>query len=83
VLTGLSVQLYSGYDLDEKLPRHNTISRTRKLVGKEVFLSLFQEVLRLCIEKGMVSGKCQAVDSAFISPDILNLNLLQIKTIVS
>ena len=53
----LSIRLYLGYDLDEELPWHSTISRTRKLFGEEVFLSLFQEVLRLCCDKGMVSGK--------------------------
>ncbi|MDR0305488.1 MAG: hypothetical protein LBI42_01490 [Chitinispirillales bacterium] len=31
-----------------------------------MFVSLFKEVLRLCVEKGMVSGRRQAVDSAFI-----------------
>ncbi|MDR2009998.1 MAG: transposase [Bacteroidales bacterium] len=38
----LSIRLYLGYDLDEELPWHSTISRTRKLFGEEVFLSLFQ-----------------------------------------
>jgi hypothetical protein len=34
--------------------------------GEEVFLSLFQQVLRLCVQKGMVRGKRQCVDSAYI-----------------
>ena len=62
----LSIRLFLGYDLDEELPWHSTISRTRKLLGKEVFLSLFREVLRLCVEQGMISGRRQAMDSAFI-----------------
>ncbi|MDR1761949.1 MAG: transposase, partial [Bacteroidales bacterium] len=62
----LNLRLFLGYDLDESLPWHSTISRTRGLYGKEVFLSLFKEVLRLCVSKGMVSGKLQAMDSAFI-----------------
>lgn len=62
----LDVRLFTGYDLDEELPWHSTISRTRQLYGEEVFLSLFQQVLRLCINKGMVRGKRQCVDSAFI-----------------
>lgn len=73
----LSLRLYLGYDLDEKLPWHSTISRTRKLFGEEVFLSLFQEVLRLCVEKGMVSGKRQAVDSAFIKANASIDSLLE------
>ena len=62
----LDVRLFLGYDLNEDLPWHSTISRTRALFGEEIFLSLFQEILKLCVTKGMVSGKRQAVDSAFI-----------------
>jgi hypothetical protein len=57
---------FLGYDLDESLPWHSTLSRTRKLFGQDVFLELFRNILRLCVDKGMVSGKTQAVDSAFI-----------------
>ena len=49
----------------EQLPWHSTISRTRGLYGEEVFLNLFKEVLRMCVSKGMVRGKRQAVDSVF------------------
>lgn len=62
----LDVRLFLGYDLDEELPWHSTISRTRQLFGEEVFLQLFRKILSLCVEKGMVRGKRQAVDSAFI-----------------
>ena len=62
----LSIRLFLGYDLDEELPWHSTISRTRALFGEELFMKLFQKILSLCIEKGMVRGKRQAVDSAFI-----------------
>jgi transposase len=62
----LAIRLYLKYDIDEQLPWHSTISRTRQLYGEKVFLSLFRQVLSLCIDKGMVSGKRQALDSAFI-----------------
>lgn len=57
---------FFGRTSDEELPWHSTISRTRQLYGEEVFLSLFRKVLSLCVKKGMVRGKRQAVDSAFI-----------------
>ena len=62
----LSIRLFLGYDVHEQLPWHSTISRTRGLYGEEVFLNLFKEVLRMCVSKGMVRGKRQAVDSVFI-----------------
>lgn len=62
----LDIRLFLQYDIDEELPWHSTISRTRQLYGEEVFLLLFQKVLSLCIQKGMVRGKRQAIDSAFV-----------------
>ncbi len=62
----LDILFFIGYDIDEELPWHSTLSRTRQLYGEELFLQLFKQVLSLCIEKGMVRGKRQAIDSAFI-----------------
>ena len=62
----LDVLYFLDYDIDEALPWHSTISRTRQLYGEEVFLDLFKAVLAMCISKGMVNGKRQAVDSAYI-----------------
>jgi transposase len=62
----MDVLYFLGYDIDEPLPWHSTLSRTRKLFGEDVFLAFFRDILRLCVDKGIVSGKTQAVDSAFI-----------------
>lgn len=62
----LDVLFFIGYDLDEPLPWHSTLSRTRQLYGQEVFVSLFQEVLKQCIGKGMLSGRRQAIDSMLV-----------------
>lgn len=57
---------FIGYDVDEVLPWHSTLSRTRKLYGEKLFLEVFRAVLVLCIDKGMVNGRRQAVDSAYV-----------------
>jgi len=62
----LDILYFIGYDIDEPLPWHSTLSRTRQLYGEDVFKDLFKSVLKLCINKGMVSGRRQAVDSALI-----------------
>ena len=62
----MDVLFFLGYDLDEELPWHSTISRTRGLFGEEVFKELFSKVLSLCVGKGMLSGRRQAIDSAYI-----------------
>lgn len=77
----LDILYYLGYDLDEELPWHSTLSRTRQLYGIEVFEALFAEVLRLCVEKGMVLGKRQAVDGAFIKANASMDSLVERKVI--
>lgn len=38
----LDILYFIGYDIDEQLPWHSTLSRTRQLYGEEIFLSLFK-----------------------------------------
>jgi len=60
----LDVLYFLGYDLDEELPWHSTISRTRQLYPASLFEKLFNKVFALCVDSGMVSGHAQVVDSA-------------------
>ena len=60
----LDILYFIGYDIDEELPWHSTISRTRQLFPEAVFEEVFTRVFALCVEKGMVSGHTQAIDSA-------------------
>jgi transposase len=62
----MDMLFFIGYDIDERLPWHSTLSRTRQLYGQEVFVELFKDVLKQCIDKGMVGGKRQAIDSVFV-----------------
>jgi hypothetical protein len=48
------------------LPWHSTLSRTRQLYGEELFKQLFKEVLKQCIDKGMVAGRRQVMDSVAV-----------------
>lgn len=60
----LDILYFLGYDIDEELPWHSTISRTRQLYPEFVFEQVFTKILSMCVEKGMVSGHTQAIDSA-------------------
>jgi IS5 family transposase len=62
----MDMLFFIGYDIDEPLPWHSTLSRTRQLYGGQVFKQLFKQLLKLCIDKGMVAGKRQAIDSVFV-----------------
>ena len=60
----LDILFFLGYGIEEELPWHSTISRTRQLFPEEVFEAVFTKVFKLCVDAGMVSGHTQTVDSA-------------------
>jgi transposase len=60
----LDILLFLGYELDEELPWHSTISRTRQLYPTALFEQLFDRVFCLCVAQGLVKGDTQAIDSA-------------------
>lgn len=60
----LDILYFLDYDIDDELPWHSTISRTRDMFPDVLFTELFESVLAMCVNKGMVAGKTQAIDSA-------------------
>lgn len=77
----LDLLYFIGYSLDEPLPWHSTISRTRQLLGEEVFRELFKRVLHQCVQKGMVKGSRQAMDSVHVKANA-SMDSLREKEIV-
>lgn len=64
----MAYKWFLGLDLDESAPDHSTISqnRRRRFNGKNLFRIMFEEVLRQCIEKGLVDGKVILTDSTHV-----------------
>jgi len=62
----LDMLFFIDYDIDEPLPWHSTLSRTRQLYGEELFKDFFKQVLKQCIDKGMVAGRRQVMDSVAV-----------------
>lgn len=68
IQTDVALRWYLGLDLFDRVPDHSTISqlRRRKPSFRKVFRRLFEEVVRQCIEKGLVSGRLAATDSTHV-----------------
>lgn len=60
----LDILYFLDHDIDDELPWHSTISRTRDMFPPVLFDQLFEKVLEMCVNKGMVSGRSQAIDAA-------------------
>lgn len=63
----LDLRFFIDYDLDEKVPDHSTICKTRQRIPTEVFEDVFNHILLLCVKQGLVDGKFQSIDSAYIN----------------
>ncbi len=74
----MDILYFLDYDIDEALPWHSTISRTRQLFPEDIFEEVFTQVLKLCIEAGLVSGHTQAIDSAPVKANA-SMDSLEIK----
>jgi transposase len=53
----LSARWYCGYDLDEPLPDHSSLTRIRERYGVEVFRRFFDTIVERCAEAGLVWGR--------------------------
>jgi transposase len=63
----LSVRWYLGYDLDEPLPDHSTLSKIRLRYGLSVFRRFFEAIVEQCREAKLVWGKELYFDSTQVN----------------
>jgi len=60
-----SFRWFLGLNFDDRVPDHSTISqlRRRKFNGTDLFRRIFERILSICIEQGLVDGKLILSDS--------------------
>ncbi len=63
----LSVRWYLGYDLDEPLPDHSSLTRIRARYGIELFRRFFEAIVDQCQQAGLVWGKELYVDASKVN----------------
>jgi transposase len=62
----LGIRAFLGYELQQALPWYSTLSRTRQRIPVSVFETCFAHIVGLCVQKGLISGHTQVIDSAYI-----------------
>src|SRR5262245_41488652 len=65
----LSVRWYLGYNLDEPLPDHSSLTRIRARYGVEVFRRFFEAIVEQCQQAGLVWGRELYVDATHVLAD--------------
>src|SRR5216683_3243143 len=66
----LSVLWYIGYDLNEPLPDHSSLTRIRTRYGVEVFRRFFEKIVEQCQQAGLVWGKELYVDATKVKANV-------------
>src|SRR5436190_4025390 len=59
----LSVMWYMGYDLNESLPDHSSLTRIRERYGVDVFRRFFEAIVEQCQQANLVWGKELYIDA--------------------
>jgi IS5 family transposase len=68
----LAYKYFMGLAVDAEVPDYTTISYFRaQRLGEEKFRSVLEQIVRQCIDKGLVKGKRQIIDS---TPVIANIS---------
>ncbi len=62
----LDILYFLDYDIDEPLPWHSALCRTRDKFPSHIFETIFDKILALCIKEDMVGGHIQSIDAAHI-----------------
>lgn len=60
---------FLGLDLDSEVPHHSVLSKARKRWGAAVFEELFVQVVRSCVEAGLVEGRKIHMDGSLVDAD--------------
>jgi transposase len=66
VQVNLSYRRFIHYGLSQALPDHSALTRSRQRLGEATVRRLFEYVLSLCLDAGLIGGKLTAVDSTFV-----------------
>jgi len=64
----LAWRWFTGLGFDQEIPHHSTFSKNRhgRFQESKLFEELFEQIVRQCVEVGLVQGKHLSVDGSFI-----------------
>ena len=64
----LAWRWFTGLGFDQEIPHHSTFSKNRhgRFQESKLFEELFEQIVRQCVEVGLVQGKHLSVDGSFV-----------------
>ena len=64
----LAWRWFSGLSFDQEIPHYSTFSKNRhgRFQESKLFAQLFEQIVKQCVEVGLVRGKKLSVDGIFV-----------------
>lgn len=69
IKVNLAYRWFINYNLEKEIPDHSSLTRIRDRFGLEKFQEIFDEVIRQCREKGLITGDHLNVDATLVRAD--------------
>jgi transposase len=76
VSLNLAHRWFIGYDLDEDVPDHSSLSKIRERYGMEIFQQFFERIVELCMVAGLVWGEELYFDSTKVDANASINNMI-------
>ena len=72
VQLNIAYRWFCGFELDDTIPNHSTFSktRTRKWQQSDLFQKAFYEIVKQCIDGGLIDGEAMAADGSYIPANV-------------
>ena len=73
----LSLREFLGLNVEDRVPDHSTLSRTRSRFDAEVYEEVFRFVLKMVEKRGLLRGRVAGVDSTYLRADASMKNIIR------
>ncbi len=66
----LGIRWFIGLGFEDPIPNHSTISRTRDRWGKRIFYKFFLDIVKQCLDAGLINANTVHIDSTLIRASV-------------
>ena len=82
VQLNIAYRWFCGFELDDTIPNHSTFSktRTRKWQQSSLFQKAFYEIVKQCIDSGLIDGEAMAADGSYIPANVSRESWISVET---
>ena len=82
VQLNIAYRWFCGFELDDTIPNHSTFSKTRtqKWQQSSLFQKAFYEIVKQCIDSGLIDGEAMAADGSYIPANVSRESWINVET---